>query len=161
MRVGSRSALVKSAVLALFCILAAFSAQAVEFRKEPLEIRLASGKVVQFTVEVAETRDERELGLMNRKTMPADHGMLFDFGETRPVYMWMRNTYLPLDMIYLSEGGEITHIHPNAEPLSETIIDSRGEVRFVIEVNGGLSAKLGIKPGDVATSVQIAKASQK
>ena len=153
---------IMSAVLALFCCLAAAaSAPALEFRSEPLTIRLAGGKVLNFTVELATTAEQRELGLMNRDSMADDHGMLFDFGETRPVYMWMRNTYLPLDMLYLSESGVITHIHPDALPLSENIIDSKGAVRFVIEINGGLAAKLGIRPGDVATSEKIAKAAAK
>lgn len=155
---GSMSSMMKSAVVALFCILAATSAKAVDFRTEPLEIRKQDGTVQHFTVEIATTTGERELGLMNRQEMADDHGMIFDFGESRPVYMWMKNTYLPLDMLFLSDTGKITHVHPDAQPFSENIIDSHGLVHFVIELNGGLAAKLGIKEGDVAVSDQIARA---
>ena len=155
---------VKSAVLALFLILALFvtlavsPAHAVDFGSEQLAIRRADGKLLRFTVELATSREQREVGLMNRDTMADDHGMLFDFGASRPIFMWMKDTYLPLDMLFLSATGKITHIHADALPLSENIIDSRGPVRFVIELNGGLATRLGNRPGDVATSDLIARA---
>jgi uncharacterized membrane protein (UPF0127 family) len=114
----------------------------------------SSGKLVTssgphaIVVEVAETEKEREVGLMNRNAMPADQGMLFDFKETRLVTMWMKNTYIPLDMVFMDEAGTVTHIAANAQPLSLDIISSRGPVRFVLELNGGAASRFGLKPGD-------------
>jgi uncharacterized membrane protein (UPF0127 family) len=155
---GNVSMFLKGALVALFCFLACAPAMPAEFRSEPLEIRKQDGTVLHFTVELATTESERQLGLMNRDQMADDHGMLFDFGESRPVYMWMKNTYLPLDMLFMSAKGRIEHIHPDALPLSEDIIDSHGKVRFVLELNGGLTTRLGIKPGDMISSGQIDKA---
>jgi hypothetical protein len=151
--------LLNGAILALFCFmgLASFAA-AGEFRSEGLEIHRQDGKVLSFVVELATDDAEREQGLMNREEMKPDRGMLFDFGVTRPVYMWMKNTYLPLDMLFISPEGEITHIKADTLPLSEDIIDSHGAVRFVLEINGGVSDTLGIKVGDKVTSMQIARA---
>jgi uncharacterized membrane protein (UPF0127 family) len=101
-----------------------------------------------IVVELANTEKEREVGLMNRNTMPADQGMLFDFKETRIVTMWMKNTYIPLDMVFMDEAGKVTHVAANAQPLDLSIISSRGPVRYVLELNGGSAARYGIKPGD-------------
>ena len=101
-----------------------------------------------IVVELAKTEKEREIGLMNRNSMPEDQGMLFDFEETRLVTMWMKNTYIPLDMVFMDEAGRVTHVAANAQPLSLAIISSRGPVRYVLELNGGAAARLGLKPGD-------------
>jgi uncharacterized membrane protein (UPF0127 family) len=103
---------------------------------------------VSIVIEVAETEKEREVGLMNRNSMPADQGMLFDFKQTRLVTMWMKNTYIPLDMVFMDEAGTVTHIAANAQPLSLDTISSRGPVRYVLELNGGAAARYGLKPGD-------------
>ncbi len=92
---------------------------------------------------------------MFRKSMPSENGMLFDFGEARAVAMWMRNTLIPLDMLFIGSDGRITHIHENAVPHSEAIISSRGPVKFVLELNGGAAKRSGIKPGDMVRSAQI------
>ncbi|KQT53206.1 hypothetical protein ASG43_18440 [Aureimonas sp. Leaf454] len=99
-------------------------------------------------VEVADTPDEREYGLMNRQSMPADAGMLFDFEADRPVTMWMKDTYIPLDMVFMDAGGRITRIAANAQPLSLDLIESGGPVRYVLELNGGAAARYGLKAGD-------------
>jgi hypothetical protein len=99
-------------------------------------------------IEVADTPNEREYGLMNRSSMPADSGMLFDFEADRPVTMWMKNTYIPLDMVFVDAGGRVTHIAPNAQPLSLDLIESGGPVRYVLELNGGAAARYGLKAGD-------------
>lgn len=106
---------------------------------------------VDHVLQVEVMRDEagRELGLMNRRYLPADRGMLFDFHEEQPVMMWMKNTYIPLDMIFISRAGVVTHIAENAEPLSEAIISSGGPIYAVLEVNGGLARKIGLKKGDI------------
>jgi uncharacterized membrane protein (UPF0127 family) len=102
-----------------------------------------------LSVEVMRTEAERERGLMERRYLPPDRGMLFQFDREQPVMMWMKNTYIPLDMIFISRAGVVTHIHENAEPLSEAIISSNGAVYGVLEVNAGYARKIGLKPGDL------------
>lgn len=114
---------------------------------EKLIINTANGPH-EFKVEVMRTGEELEKGLMFRKYLPADRGMLFDFGAERPIAMWMKNTYIPLDMIFISRRGQVTSIAENAEPLSEDIISSNGPVYAVLEVNGGTAAKFELKIGD-------------
>jgi uncharacterized protein len=94
------------------------------------------------------TDQERERGLMFRKQLPEGQGMLFDFKQEQEVSMWMENTYIPLDMIFIRRDGRIWRIAENAEPLSRTIISSDGPVLAVLEVIGGTAKKLGIAPGD-------------
>jgi uncharacterized membrane protein (UPF0127 family) len=112
-----------------------------------LEIVTANGVHV-FTVEMAKTDEERQKGLMFRKELPEGRGMLFDFKPDQPVSMWMRNTYIPLDMLFINGDGTIRRIAENTVPLSEKTISSGGPVRGVLEVIGGTAKKLGIKAGD-------------
>lgn len=114
----------------------------------PLSITTASGATHRFTVEFADTPDRRAVGLMHRAAMAADHGMLFDFKTDGQVSMWMRNTRIPLDMLFIAKDGHIVNIAERAVPFSETTIPSKGPVRAVLELNGGTCARLGIKPGD-------------
>jgi uncharacterized membrane protein (UPF0127 family) len=116
----------------------------------PLTIASASG-THRFMVELADTPERRAVGLMHRQSMPADHGMLFDFKADASVAMWMRNTRIPLDMLFIARDGRIVNIAERAVPFSETTIPSKGPVRAVLELNGGTSARLGIKPGDRVT----------
>lgn len=103
----------------------------------------------EFNVELATTPDQRSQGLMYRRDMAKDAGMLFDFG---PRYgrasMWMKNTYIPLDMLFIKPDGEIESIAERTTPHSLEAISSRGRVRYVLELNGGTAARLGIGPGD-------------
>ncbi|ENN86986.1 hypothetical protein RHSP_13817 [Rhizobium freirei PRF 81] len=154
----------KSAILALFLVgaVAPFSfaaqtaaQQSMAFDSEPLSIASPKGRAHKFTVELALTPPQLEFGLMYRDKMPADHGMLFDFGTSRPVMMWMKNTKLSLDMLFLDQKGVVTHIQENAVPFSETIISSGGPVAYVIELNGGVVKKLGLAVGDKVTSATI------
>ena len=126
-----------------------------DFERGQLLIQTKSGKTHGFTVELALTVEQRSQGLMHRQSMPLDHGMLFDFGEMRPVSMWMQNTPLPLDMLFIQRDGTISHIHRKAVPFSQTIISSRGPVHFVLELNGGRAASLGIEVGDRVMSKRI------
>ncbi len=114
---------------------------------EKLSLVTASGPH-PFAVEVMRTEPEREKGLMFRRSLAADRGMLFDFGKVEPVMMWMRNTYIPLDMVFIGPDGRVVSTAQNAEPLSERIIPSNGAVLSVLEVNAGTVAKLGVQPGD-------------
>lgn len=102
-----------------------------------------------FTVEVADDSGERAQGLMNRTSMPRSAGMLFVFDSPGPRAFWMKNTLIPLDMLFVDRTGRIAHIHENAIPLDETPIPGGDNVFAVLEVNGGLSARFGIKEGDV------------
>lgn len=148
---------IKSALAALFLLFAgaALAQQEVTFPKDELTIQGAGGKIFSFNVELALTDAQRAHGLMFRKQMPPDQGMLFDFGTVRPVSMWMENTPLPLDMLFIQGDGTISHIRENAVPYSRDVIDSRGPVKFVLEINGGRARSLGIKVGDKVISRRI------
>jgi uncharacterized membrane protein (UPF0127 family) len=115
---------------------------------ETLSIATQAGQRQAFRVEVARNDADRAQGLMFRRSMPADQGMLFDFGRVEPVSMWMQNTYLPLDMLFIRADGTIARIAPNTEPLSTRTIPSGEPVLSVLELNAGTAARLGIKPGD-------------
>lgn len=112
-----------------------------------LEIVSRNGVHV-FAVELAVTDEERARGLMFRKEMPAGKGMLFDFKRDQEVSMWMENTYVSLDMIFIRANGRIARIAENTEPLSRRIFSSGGPVRAVLEVVAGTAKKLGLAPGD-------------
>lgn len=103
----------------------------------------------RFTIEVADTPDERATGLMFRETMATDAGMLFDYGfDQQGVAFWMKNTPLPLDMIFIRSDGTVTQIAADTTPFSLQPVPSRDAVRFVLEVNAGTAARIGLKPGD-------------
>ncbi|MGH6676438.1 MAG: DUF192 domain-containing protein, partial [Xanthobacteraceae bacterium] len=104
-----------------------------------------------FDVKLATNDAERERGLMFVKHLPEGQGMLFDFKRDQPVSFWMHNTYIPLDMIFISGNGRILHIVENAKPLSDALIPSEYPVRAVLEVIGGTVDKLGISVGDRVT----------
>ncbi|MCF3972261.1 DUF192 domain-containing protein [Paracoccus salsus] len=109
--------------------------------------------IVPFTVEVADDADERARGLMFRRDLAAGQGMLFIYDTPRKVSFWMRNTLIPLDLIFMDSRGVIRHIHPMATPLDETPIpgaadgDSQPERLMVLEIAGGEAARLGLAPG--------------
>ncbi|MPZ57992.1 MAG: DUF192 domain-containing protein [Rhizobiales bacterium] len=112
-----------------------------------LEIASKSGVHV-FAVEMAATDADRSRGLMFRKSLPSGHGMLFDFKQDQVVGMWMRNTYISLDMIFIRSDGTIARIAQNTEPLSERVISSGVPVRAVLEMIAGTARRLGLAPGD-------------
>jgi uncharacterized membrane protein (UPF0127 family) len=115
--------------------------------KETLEIVTKSGVQV-FSVEVMRTNEERAKGLMFRKELPEGQGMLFDFSPDQHISMWMKNTLISLDMIFIRADGSILRIAENTKTESEREIPSGGPVRGVLEVIAGTSKKLGIAPGD-------------
>ena len=133
-----------AAVLAL-CVLTGFGARAATV--EPLEIVTSNGVHV-FSVEMATTDKEREIGLMYRKELPDGKGMLFDFSPEQQISMWMKNTFIPLDMIFIRADGRILRIAENTEPQSLKIISSGGLAKGVLEVIAGTAQKYGIAPGD-------------
>lgn len=103
-----------------------------------------------FTIEVVDTPAKRAEGLMFRQTLAPDAGMLFDFKEVREVSFWMRNTFIPLDMVFIAADGTVENIHVNARPQDPTSIPSGVPVQFVLEIPGGRSVEIGLKPGDKA-----------
>ena len=116
--------------------------------QERLVIVTASGGVHRFTVEVARSRAEQERGLMFRDSLADDRGMLFDWGGMAPAAMWMKNTLIPLDMLFIDADGTILDIFANAVPGSLDVITAGVPVRAVLELNGGAAKRLGLKPGD-------------
>ena len=144
-RLRAGRAAVALLVLGLWCGFGASSARAAEVQN--LEIVTKSGVKV-FSVELAKTKEERERGLMFRKELADGRGMLFDFSPQQDVSMWMKNTYVSLDMIFIQADGRILRIAENTEPMSERIISSGGPVKAVLEVVAGTARKDGIAPGD-------------
>jgi uncharacterized protein len=118
------------------------------FEKSSLVIETAKGPR-HFEVELALTPAQEEQGLMFRQRLAPDAGMLFDFRDTAPRTFWMKNTLIPLDMLFIAANGRIADIHERAVPLSQDIIPSRVPARAVLELNGGTVSRLGIKIGDV------------
>ena len=109
-----------------------------------------------FAVEVADDSAERAQGLMFRDSMNPGAGMLFVYEGPRNVAFWMRNTLIPLDLIFADSSGKVTRIHSNAIPLDETRIDGGDSVQFVLEINGGLAKRMGLQPGAVMRHPAIA-----
>lgn len=134
-------------LVALVAVLAVASPSARAANFQPLEIVTKSG-VHMFSVEMATTEQEKETGLMYRKELADGKGMLFDFTPEQQVSMWMKNTYVSLDMIFIRGDGRILRIAENTEPLSTRIISSGGPARAVLEVVAGTAQKYGIQPGD-------------
>jgi uncharacterized membrane protein (UPF0127 family) len=123
-------------------------AELAAFQKSTLIIDTDRGPQ-RFNIEIAETPQQQEQGLMFRRSLPANAGMLFDFGSTEPAAFWMKNTLIPLDMLFIAADGKIADIHERAVPLSEATIYSKVPVRAVLELNGGTVSRLGIHLGDV------------
>ncbi|MCL6739753.1 DUF192 domain-containing protein [Sphingomonas sp. RB56-2] len=113
----------------------------------PLTIT-SGGAKHRFTVEVASTGEQQAMGLMYRNRLDPDRGMIFPFDTVRQASFWMKNTLIPLDLIFIRPDGRIANIEANAVPLSLQPIYSDGEVTAVLEVAGGRAAELGVRPGD-------------
>jgi uncharacterized membrane protein (UPF0127 family) len=144
-RLGRRLLLAAPAVLMAGGALAQSSE--ITFAKSSLVVVTAS-REIKFEVELALNDAERSRGLMYREKLGPYDGMLFDFYQDAPVSFWMKNTLIPLDMLFIAGDGTIKHIHANATPLSTDPIPSQFPVRAVLEINGGSARLLGIKPGD-------------
>jgi hypothetical protein len=153
---GSSSGAARSAALLLFV---GATAAAVAFvgwpadepppasSAEHVELVTASG-VHTVAVEVARTPEQQALGLMFRTSLPETSGMLFAYPAERELTMWMKNTYIPLDMVFIRADGTVHRIEARAEPLSERVIASNGPASAVLELAGGAAERLGLKPGD-------------
>jgi uncharacterized protein len=146
--VPRRTASVRSHALYVFGLVAlglSFVVNATE--KSPCIIVRQDGVTVYFTVELATSQAARSQGLMDRSTLPARHGMWFDFKAETAAVMWMKNTLLPLDMAFVDERGVIVHVHERTKPLSLEHLTTPQPARYVLEVNGGEFAALGIERG--------------
>ena len=117
------------------------------FDRSKLQIITKTGKH-EFIVEIAVTNRQHAQGLMFRQSLAKNAGMLFDYKVPTPISMWMKNTFIPLDMIFIDNGGKVINIVQRAIPFSENVISSAGKARGVLEVNGGTASRLGIIPGD-------------
>ncbi|OYX04086.1 MAG: hypothetical protein B7Z15_17860 [Rhizobiales bacterium 32-66-8] len=143
---GLRRAGAAIAVVAMLAPAAAFA--------EALTLRTATGDY-RFSVDVVDTPETRAQGLMFVTELADDAGMLFDFKEEREVSFWMRNTFIPLDMIFVGADGVVKTIHANARPQDPTSIPSEVPVQFVLEIPGGRSAEIGLKPGDTMEHARV------
>ncbi len=131
----------------LFAVAPALAQDDVTFDRATLKIETAKG-VHSFEVELATNDDQRARGLMFRNEMAPDAGMLFVYRRDRVLTMWMANTYLPLDMLFIGADGRIVRIAENTIPLSRATISSRNRARAVLELNAGTARRLGIDAGD-------------
>ncbi len=139
-----------AALLSILAILAAFwtmPAEAQNFRRDKLTLKTSTGAHV-IEIEVAETPEQKQLGLMYRTSVPPGTGMLFPYGGAQPISMWMKNTYSSLDMVFIKADGTVHRIEEATEPMSERVISSNGPVAAVLELGAGESKRLGLKPGD-------------
>ncbi len=134
-------------LFAFLCALLAAAPAARAQELEKLEFVSRSG-VHAFSVEVMRTADQQARGLMFRRYMPDDRGMLFAFGRNEPVFMWMKNTYIPLDMVFVDRKGVVASIAADTEPFSERTIASGPPVWGVVELNAGAAARMGLAVGD-------------
>lgn len=144
---GSRWLVCLAVLLALSATLMGAAPAGTGFLEDELVIE-SSGQSHRFRVEIAQTPGQWERGLMFRDHLGVDRGMLFVLRGVRPVRMWMKNTLIPLDMLFLDPDGVILRIARNTVPLSTEVIDSGGPVKGVLEINSGLSEKLGLHEGD-------------
>jgi uncharacterized membrane protein (UPF0127 family) len=133
--------------IVMTAVVSAQDAPQPKLKLESLEILTKSGIRV-FQIEFAQTEDQRRIGLMHRQEVPDGEGMLFDFARPQPVAMWMKNTIVSLDMIFIRADGTIANIARNTTPFSQDTIYSEGYVKGVLEVVAGTADKYGIAPGD-------------
>lgn len=138
-------------ILSFFAVLFLLACEPGQVDKDPssfVTIQTAQGQSYAFDVELALTTREIQKGLMHRTDLAEEAGMLFVFGGEAERRFWMKNTLIPLDMIFVRANGTIHHIHPEAKPHDLTGVPSNGPVKAVLEINGGLADKLGIRAGD-------------
>lgn len=140
MRIGRFAAYLAAVVL----LASGFGVAAEE---KTLILKTATGSH-SYSVEVADTTAERAKGLMFRRSLPKMSGMIFLYDQPQELGMWMQNTYIPLDMVFINAGGKVHRVETNTEPFSTEIISSGGSVTAVLELNAGEAERIGLKPGD-------------
>jgi uncharacterized membrane protein (UPF0127 family) len=117
----------------------------------PLTVTTAKGAKHRFTVEIASTPEQQSYGLMNRQSLPPDRGMIFPYAPPQPVSFWMKDTLIPLDIVFISPGGRISSVAENTVPLSLEPVVSMEPAEAVLEIAGGRAAELGIAAGDTVS----------
>jgi len=127
-------------------VLAAGPGTAADCAPDQVDLR-GAGNALRFHVEVMDTEAGRERGLMFRESLPKFSGMLFVYDEPQPVAFWMKNTLIPLDILFFDGAGRLERIAPNARPHDETPLVGGTDIQYVLEINGGLAAELGLVPG--------------
>lgn len=150
---------VRLAALLLATMALAPALAAANAKHEPassLAVRTVAGDKHLFRVYLAQTSEQRARGLMFVKSLPPDAGMLFVYGQPRMISMWMKNTFIPLDMLFIEQGGRIVHITENTTPHSLDSISSTRPALAVLEVNGGTVSRLGIRVGDTVLHPALA-----
>jgi len=148
-RISSGAAVWAAPLFIVAALLVAFAGPVcARMRVEKLWLVTGAGQETPLDVEMAVDPKEKELGLMFRTELADNQGMLFPYGAPQEVMMWMHNTYIPLDMVFIRADGTVLRIEHNAEPLSDRIISSQGLVSAVLEMAGGATERLGLKPGD-------------
>lgn len=139
-------------LLMLAAVCWAFLLSAVGNTQEPMRVETVTVTTAkgsfEFQTEIANTQTSRERGLMFRKTMQPDHAMLFDWGQPLVASMWMQNTYISLDMLFIAGDGTVRFVAQNTKPLSRDIVSAGIEVAAVLEVIAGTAKRIGLKPGD-------------
>ncbi|MBL4721498.1 MAG: DUF192 domain-containing protein [Alphaproteobacteria bacterium] len=137
-------------LLAAFVLAVLLSHSALAIENFPLSTLTISSaeKNHSFSVELATTAKQQSQGLMFRRKMAAGSGMVFVYARAQPISMWMKNTLIPLDMIFIGDSGKISHIVERTTPMSRTIISSGGPIRGVLELNGGTVSRLKLQVGD-------------
>ena len=136
----------RTGLIALFGMMFGVAVSAATCDISSIDLR-SGNAVARFNIEVADTDAERAQGLMDREKLAASAGMLFVYKTPRRASFWMKNTLIPLDMIFADASGRVTQVHPMAKPLDLTPIDGGDGVLFVLEINGGLAKRLGIQAG--------------
>jgi len=148
------------AALLFFCAIvlqmASMTLAQAPLRKDTLKIKTSTG-VHTFAIEVAETDEQKQRGLMFRRSLPENDGMLFPYSPPQEITMWMKNTYISLDMVFITQDGIVLRVAQGTEPFSEAIISSNGDAAAVLEVIAGTAQRLGIKPGDTVEHSLFAK----
>ncbi len=129
-----------------------------EFSKDVLVIQSQNGKKHRFHIEIAETPSQLARGLMERDSLASDAGMLFIYPASQEILMWMHNTKIPLDMLFIDQAGVITRIAENNRPYDNRKVSSHGLALAVLEINGGLAARFGIRPGDTVQNARLTRA---
>lgn len=137
-------------LLTALCLLALFAptGAAASPHLESIEFIRNGAQVAVIQAEIAQTDTQKRLGLMQRKSLPENQGMLFLYSPAQNAHMWMKNTLIPLDMIFIDSNYDVVHIHENAQPHDLTPIGAGRKVRAVLELNGGAAQKMGIQTGD-------------
>lgn len=143
---GNGSQAIRRLLTFLGALLVSGTAATAACQIDKVDLRGSWG-TASFSIEVADDNSERAQGLMHRESMARSAGMLFVYDRPRPIRFWMRNTLIPLDMVFVDRTGTVQKVHHEAQPLDETLIFGGNEIQYVLEINGGLARQIGIAEG--------------